>query len=54
VEPVDPKKLKDEQFQAEHDALVAVHESWKKYFASQSPSAPVAQPESPELGSFQE
>jgi hypothetical protein len=35
VEPIDPNKSRDDQFQAEYDALVAQHEAWEKYFAAQ-------------------
>jgi hypothetical protein len=51
VEPIDPKKLRDEQFQAEYDALVMHHEAWEKYFALQFMSALKAKLEPPGLES---
>jgi hypothetical protein len=51
VERDDPKKLRDEQFQAEYDALVAHDRAWEKYFASQFESALKAKLEPPALES---
>jgi hypothetical protein len=53
VEPIDPKKLRDEQFQAEYDALMAHRKAWEKYFESPSASGFKAKLEPPGLESFQ-
>jgi hypothetical protein len=53
VEPGNPKKPKDEQFQAEYEALEAHHEAWEKHFASQCASALKAKLEPPGLESPQ-
>jgi hypothetical protein len=53
VEPIDPKKLTVEQFQAEYDALLACHKEWEKYFDSQLASALNAKLEPPKLQSPQ-
>jgi hypothetical protein len=38
VQPIDPKKIKDEvaQAEAELNALAAQHKEWKNYFSLQS------------------